>query len=60
MRELLVLHFSKCIVLINCLLINAASIALIDILKGLSPSLKDLFQFSPGIGINIVWNSSSN
>jgi hypothetical protein len=45
MPEFRVLHSSKCLVLRKCLLINAASIALIDILSVLSPSLKDLFQF---------------
>jgi hypothetical protein len=45
MRELLVLHFRKRIIWLNCLLANVASIALIDILNTLSPSLKDPFQF---------------
>jgi hypothetical protein len=45
MRELPMLHFSKRIVLLNCVLVNVASIALIDILNALSPSLKDSFQF---------------
>jgi hypothetical protein len=43
MRELLVLHFSKGIVFLNCLLVSAAGIALISILNALSPSLKNPF-----------------
>jgi hypothetical protein len=45
MRELLMLHFRKCIVLLNCLFVNVASMALIDILNALSSGLKDVFQF---------------
>jgi hypothetical protein len=47
-RTLLVLHFSKRIVFINCLLVNVVSITLTDFLNVLSPSLKDLFQFFSG------------
>jgi hypothetical protein len=45
MRKLLVVHFSKRVVLLNCLLVKVSSIALVDILDALSPSLKDPFQF---------------
>jgi hypothetical protein len=45
MHELLVLQFSKRIILLNCLLVNVASIVLIDIRNALSPSLKDPLQF---------------
>jgi hypothetical protein len=44
MRELLALQFSKRIVLLNCPLVKGASIALINILNALSPSLEDPFQ----------------
>jgi hypothetical protein len=54
MRKLLVLHFSKPIVLLNYLLVNAASIALIEILNTLSLSLKDLSNPSPGIYLIIL------
>jgi hypothetical protein len=33
-RELLVLYFSKCFVLLDCVSVNVASVALIDILSG--------------------------
>jgi hypothetical protein len=44
MRELLVLLFSRHVVLLNCLSVNVASIALTDILNALSASLKNPFQ----------------
>jgi hypothetical protein len=60
MCELLVLHFSKRIALINCLSVSFASIALIDILNAFSPSLKNLSNSYPGADIRIIWNSSNN
>jgi hypothetical protein len=58
MRELLVPHFSQRIESLNYLLVNVASIALIDILNTLSPSLKDPFHiFSrnrPQNGVELV------
>jgi hypothetical protein len=53
MRELLVLHFSKRIVLLICFFANAASITLSDLLTALSPNLKDLSNFSPGIDLRM-------
>jgi hypothetical protein len=55
MREFLVLHFSKRIVLIDCISVKGISIGLIDILSTFSPRLKDPFQFVSSNQTYIFW-----
>jgi hypothetical protein len=60
MSQLFARHFSKGIVLLNYLLVNIASIALIDILNALSASSKTLSNSSLGIDLRFDWSSSNN